>query len=84
MLLFVSFVCLFFYYRGCGVPGIGVESGFNAGCPPGPSPWMSTLGTNGLWRLGCGVEGVRYMLLYMAAAAAAAVVLSTEPRRLGW
>lgn len=84
MLLFVSFVCLFFYYRGCGVPGIGVESGFNAGCPPGPSPWISTLGTNGLWRLGCGVEGVRYMLLYMAAAAAAAVVLSTEPRRLGW
>lgn len=45
---------------------------------------MSTLGTSGLWRLGCGVEGVRYMLLYMAAAAAAAVVLSTVPSRLGW
>jgi len=45
---------------------------------------MSTLGTSGLWRDGCGVDGVRYILLYMAAAAAAAVVLSTVPNKLGW
>lgn len=70
----------FFFYRGCCVPGMG----FSAGCPPGPRPWMSTRGTRGLCRLGCGAEGVRYMLLYMAAAAAAAVVLSTVPSRLGW
>lgn len=63
---------------------MGLFMGFSAGWPPGPRPWMSTLGTSGLCRLGCGVEGVRYMLLYMAAAAAAAVVPSTVPNRLGW
>lgn len=78
------FSSYFVFHRGCGVPGMGLDRGFNAGCPPGPRPWMSTLGTRGLWRLGCGVEGVRYILLYMAAAAAAAVVLSTVPSRLGW
>lgn len=80
---FVCFVFVFFY-RGCGVPVMGLDRGFSAGCPPGPRPWMSTLGTRGLWRLGCGAVGVRYILLYMAAAAAAAVVLSTVPSRLGW
>jgi len=72
------------FYRGCGNPDMGLDSGLSAGWPPGPRPWMSTLGTRGLWRPGCGAVGVRYMLLYMAAAAAAAVVLSTVPSRLGW
>lgn len=80
----VSCVLFLFFYRGCGVPVMGLDRGFSAGCPPGPRPWMSTLGTRGLWRLGCGAVGVRYILLYMAAAAAAAVVLSTVPSRLGW
>lgn len=71
-------------YRWCCVPGMALPSGFNAGCPPGPRPWMSTLGTRGLWRPGCGCCGVRYILLYIAAAAAAAVVLSMVPNKLGW
>lgn len=44
----IVFEFFLFFYRGCGVPGIGFASGFNAGCPPGPRPWMSTLGTSGL------------------------------------
>ena len=72
------------FYRWCCVPGMGLPSGFNAGWPPGPRPWMSTLGTRGLWRPGCGCCGVRYILLYIAAAAAAAVVLSMVPNKLGW
>lgn len=71
-------------HRGCGVPGMGLDKGLMAGCPPGPRPWMSTRGTRGRCSWGWGAGGVRYMLLYMAAAAAAAVVLSMLPSRLGW
>lgn len=71
----------FRFYRGCAAPGMGLDRGFRAGCPPGPRPWMSTLGTRGLWRPGCAVVGVRYMLLNIAAAAD---VVSTVPSRLGW
>jgi hypothetical protein len=70
-------------HRGCGVPGMGLDKGLRAGCPPGPRPWMSTRGTSGRCSWGWGAGGVRYMLLYMAAAAAAAVVLSMLPSRLG-
>lgn len=28
----------FAFYRGCGVPGMGLDMGFSAGCPPGPRP----------------------------------------------
>lgn len=74
----------FVLHRGCGVPGMGLDKGLRAGCPPGPRPWMSTRGTRGRCSWGWGAGGVRYMLLYMAAAAAAAVVLSMLPSRLGW
>ena len=77
-------VCRLALHRGCGVPGIGLDKGLRAGCPPGPRPWMSTRGTRGRCSWGWGAGGVRYMLLYMAAAAAAAVVLSMLPSRLGW